>query len=147
MKDDSGKSLFYAVDQSYMASVLHKLASLSTSNPEYKKELEYAKIINQEMILQKNPKLNTNIKEDHINKLTSDINSLEQQERERIKREAFQRRFNLPVGLMVFIFLMTIFIMISFVEASLGTIFFGLLMSGIAGLAAAVYFRKRQIFG
>ncbi|HRG48654.1 MAG TPA: hypothetical protein PLX69_17930 [Leptospiraceae bacterium] len=144
LKDDSGKSLFYAVDQSYMASVLHKLASLSTSNPEYKKELEYAKIINQEMILQKNPKLNTNIKEDHINKLTSDINSLEQQERERIKREAFQRRFNLPVGLMVFIFLMTIFIMISFVEASLGTIFFGLLMSGIAGLAAAVYFRKKE---
>jgi hypothetical protein len=143
-KDENGKSVFYAVDQSYMASVLHKLASLSISNPEYKKELEYAKIINQELTLQKNPRLNTNIKEDHINKLTSDINSLEQQERERLKREAFQRKFNLPVGLIVFIFLMVIFVMISFVEASLGTIFFGLLVSAAAGLAAAIYFRKKD---
>jgi hypothetical protein len=143
-KDDSGKSVFYAVDQSYMASVLHKLASLSISNPEHKKELDYAKIINQELILQKNPKLNTNIKEDHITKLTSDMNSLEQQERERLKKEAFQRKFNLPVGLMAFIFLMTIFVMISFVEASLGTIFFGLLVSAAAGLFAAIYFRKKD---
>lgn len=143
-KDDSGKSVFYAVDQSYMASVLHKLASLAISNPEQKKELDYAKIINQELILQKNPKLNTNIKEDHITKLTSDMNSLEQQERERIKKEAFQRKFNLPAGLIVFIILMTIFVMISFVEASLGTIFFGLLVSAAAGLFAAIYFRKKD---
>jgi len=34
--------------------------------------------------------------------------------------------------------------MISFVEASLGTIFFGLLVSAAAGLAAAIYFRKKD---
>lgn len=92
-----------------MASVLHKLASLSISDPQYKKELDYAKIINQELILQKNPKLNTNIKEDHIHKLTSDMNSLEQRERERLKKEAFQRKFNLPAGMIVFILLMMFF--------------------------------------
>lgn len=143
-KDDSGKQTFYVVDHSYMASVLHKMASIAVTNPEYKKELDYAKVINQELTLQKNPKLNTNIKEDHVSKLTSDMNSLEQQERERLKREAFQRKFNLPVGLMVFIPLMAIFIIISFVEASLGAILFGLVLSGALGLAAAIYFRKRD---
>jgi len=143
-KDENGKSIFYAVDQSYMASVLHKLSSLATSNPDYKKELEYAKIINQELTLQKNPKLNTNIKEDHIHKLTSDMKSLEQQERERLKKEAFQRKFNLPVGLITFIFLMAFFLVISFYEASLGTIIFGFPLSAIAGLIAAVYFRKKD---
>ncbi|MBK8399067.1 MAG: hypothetical protein IPL26_27990 [Leptospiraceae bacterium] len=143
-KDDSGKSIFYVVDQSYMASVLHKLASLSISDPQYKKELDYAKIINQELILQKNPKLNTNIKEDHIHKLTSDMNSLEQRERERLKKEAFQRKFNLPAGMIVFILLMMFFLVISFSEGSLGTIIFGFPLSAILGLAAAVYFRKKD---
>ena len=143
-KDENGKSVFYAVDQSYMASVLHKLASQAITDPQYKKELEYAKIINQELTLQKNPKLNTNIKEDHIHKLTSDMNSLELKERERLKREAFQKKFNLPVGLIVFISLMMFFLAISFAEASLGTIIFGFPISAIFGFAAAVYFRKKD---
>ena len=143
-KDDNPKNLVYFVDQGYMASVLHKLASLALTSPEFKKQQAYAKIINQELTLQKNPKLNTNIKSDHVNKLTSDMNSLELAERERLKKEAFQKKFNMPIAMIVFAALMVFFLFISFAEGSLGTILFGFVLSSALAIVSGLYFRKKD---
>lgn len=144
VKDESGKSLLYAVDQSYMASVLHKLTEQSTSDPKSKQELEYAKIINQEMILSKNPRLNINIKADHIDKLKKDMSTMEKMEREKKKKEEFQKRFNVPVGLSVFAILSLMIVAISFSDANILVLLIGLPISVALGILAAVYFRRKS---
>lgn len=143
-QDESSKGMVYFVDQGFMASVLHKLTSLSTTSQEYKNQLSYAKIINQELSLQKNPRLNQNIKDDHVIKLSSDIQSIEGIERERIKKEAFQKRFNLPVGAVTFVALMAFFLIISFSDGSLSTIIIGFLISSAISIFTGIFFRKKD---
>ncbi len=142
--DENPKEIVYFVDQSYMASVIHKLTSLATTSPEYKKQLAFAKLINQELSLQKNPKLNQNIKDDHVIKLSSDVHTIESTERERIKKELFQRKFNLPVSAISFVALMAFFLIIAFADGSLSTIIVGLLISAAISIFVGVYFRKKD---
>jgi ABC-type multidrug transport system fused ATPase/permease subunit len=117
---------------------------LALTSTEHKKQLGYAKVINQELTLQKNPKLNVNIKSDHVSKLTSDVNQIEQLERERLKKEAFQKKFNITVGLVSFIISLMFFLILSLSDSSFATLVFGFLISIVIGISAGLYFRKKD---
>lgn len=142
-KRPDGSSTYYVVDHCYMAAVLHKLALDGRTNPEYKKQLEYAKIINHRLSNPKHPELNSKIKPDLISKLQSDVKNMELEELERERGEEIRSRFNLVPGFLTFFVSTLIFITAGYYLRSALPIFFGVPFSIALGFMAAIYFREK----
>ncbi len=126
-----------------MAAVIHKLALDGRSNPEYKKQLEYAKIINHRLSNPKHPELNSKIKPDLIAKLNADVKNMEMEEMERERGEEIRSRFNVVPGILTFIVSTLIFITAGYYLRSALPIFFGVPFSIALGFMAAIYFREK----
>lgn len=142
-KKPDGSSIYYVVDHCYMAAVIHKLALDGRSNPEYKKQLEYAKIINHRLSNPKHPELNSKIKPDLIAKLNADVKNMEMEEMERERGDEIRSRFNVVPGILTFIVSTLIFITAGYYLRSALPIFFGVPFSIALGFMAAIYFREK----
>ncbi|MCX7998897.1 MAG: hypothetical protein N3A69_08095, partial [Leptospiraceae bacterium] len=95
-----GKKIYYTVDQSYMAAVLHKYSTTPQLDDIQKKEYELAKIINQEMLDSKNPRLNINIKPELMQKLNLDIQRKELEEKEKLRESLGIGKLNFIPGIL-----------------------------------------------
>jgi hypothetical protein len=141
---EDGTKILYAVDQSYMASVMHKLTSLATEDDDYATQLTIAKQIYDELFAKKDPKLNSKIKEDHLAHLSEDMRKLEETVNEKRRREDFQKKYNVTAGgISFFVFLLICFIL-AFANGNLIFVLAGIPLSAIVGFIAAKFFRKRR---
>ncbi|MDF3820024.1 hypothetical protein P3G55_08950 [Leptospira sp. 96542] len=142
-KMPDGKSLYYVVDHGYMAAVIHKLAFEGRTNPEYKKQLEFAKTINNRLSNPKHPELNNKLKPDLIAKLNADVKNMEHEELERERANEIRSRFNVIPGVLTFVVSTLIFITGAYYLRSAIPIFFGVPFSIALGFVAAIYFREK----
>ncbi|TGL87589.1 hypothetical protein EHQ68_07295 [Leptospira congkakensis] len=139
-----GRSVYYVVDHGYMAAVIHKLAFEGRTNPEYKKQLGYAKIINHKLSNPKHPELNNKLKPELIAKLNADVKNMEVEELERERSNEIRSRFNVVPGILAFIVSTMIFITGAYYLRSAMPIFFGVPFSVVIGFMAAIYFREKS---
>lgn len=139
-----GEETFYAVDQGYMASVLHKLTTISSTDPEYEKQIEYAKIINQNMINTKNPRLNVNIKDEHLDNLYVDMKKIELIDGDKKKSEDFHKKYNTIAGLLGGLVTLLLFFSISFMYTDLILILIGFPVALVVAYLAALFFRQKE---
>ncbi|MCB1158519.1 MAG: hypothetical protein KDK45_13530, partial [Leptospiraceae bacterium] len=144
MSNEQGRLMMYCVDQGYMASVLHKLSSLSNTDPEMAEQLNIAKKIFEDLKLRNDPRINGKIREDHVNRLVEDINRFERDALERQKRENFRRKYNLPAGLSATIFCLIGSFFLASVESNVFFIVTGIPLSFIIGFISARFFRVRK---
>ncbi|TGN19009.1 hypothetical protein [Leptospira idonii] len=142
-KRPDGSSAYYVVDHGYLAAVIHKLAFEGKSNPEYKKQLEYAKIINHRLSNPKHPELNGKLKPDIIAKMNAEVRNMEQEEEEKAKSDEIRSRFNVIPGILTFIVSTLIFVTAGYYLRSAVPIFFGVPFSIAAGFFAAIFFREK----
>ncbi|WCL49886.1 hypothetical protein [Leptospira sp. GIMC2001] len=142
--DLNGPSIFYVVDHGYMAAVLHKLTAQSKTNTEFLKQLDIAKTINEKLSNPKHPELNSKLRPELIVKLSSDIREIERLHQEKIRSQEFQKKINIPAGLMCFLASMLIFITGSYMFTSLVPIVFGVPFSVVIGVMAAYFFREKS---
>ncbi|TGK85599.1 hypothetical protein EHQ23_13235 [Leptospira bourretii] len=139
-----GRSVYYVVDHGYMAAVIHKLAFEGRTNPEYKKQLGYAKIINHKLSNPKHPELNNKLKPELIAKLNADVKNMEVEELERERSNEIRSRFNAVPGILTFVVSTLIFITGAYYLRSAMPIFFGVPFSVVLGFMAAIYFREKS---
>jgi hypothetical protein len=142
-QDESGKKLFYTVDQSYMAAVLHKYAS-EKNDPSLQREYEIAKLINQDLESTKNTRLNINIKPDLMEKLKLDIQKKELEEKEKLKEEFEKGKFNILSGFLALAISLFITIYLYSIENDVVYLIFGIPVSLIAGYLAAVFIKLQK---
>ncbi|PJZ46631.1 hypothetical protein [Leptospira brenneri] len=138
-----GRSVYYVVDHGYMAAVIHKLAFEGRTNPEYKKQLGYAKIINHKLSNPKHPELNNKLKPELIAKLNADVKNMEVEELEKERSNEIRSRFNVVPGILTFVVSTLIFITGAYYLRSAMPIFFGVPFSVVLGFMAAIYFREK----
>lgn len=143
-KQPDGKSIYYVVDHGYMAAVIHKLAFEGRTNPEYKKQLGYAKIINHKLSNPKHPELNNKLKPELISKLNADVKNMEVEELEKERSNEIRSRFNAVPGILTFVVSTLIFITAAYYLRSAMPIFFGVPFSVVLGFMAAIYFREKS---
>lgn len=139
-----GRSVYYVVDHGYMAAVIHKLAFEGRTNPEYKKQLGYAKIINHKLSNPKHPELNNKLKPELIAKLNADVKNMEVEELEKERSNEIRSRFNAVPGILTFVVSTLIFITGAYYLRSAMPIFFGVPFSVVLGFMAAIYFREKS---
>ncbi|MCW7494367.1 hypothetical protein ND861_17105 [Leptospira sp. 2 VSF19] len=139
-----GRSVYYVVDHGYMAAVIHKLAFEGRTNPEYKKQLGYAKIINHKLSNPKHPELNNKLKPELIAKLNADVKNMEVEELEKERSNEIRSRFNVVPGILTFVVSTLIFITGAYYLRSAMPIFFGVPFSVVLGFMAAIYFREKS---
>jgi hypothetical protein len=144
LKKDNGDSLFFIVDHGYMAAVMHKLASEADKNPEYKRQLDIARSINDKLSNPKHPELNSKLKPEDIVKLSSHVREIERLNQEKLRNQEFQKKVNLPAGLLAFVASTLIFVTGSYYLQSLIPIVFGVPFSSIVGVFAAYFFREKS---
>lgn len=142
-KTPDGRSVYYVVDHGYMAAVIHKLAFEGRTNPEYKKQLGYAKIINHKLSNPKHPGLNGKLKPELIAKLNADVKNMEVEELEKERSNEIRSRFNVVPGILTFVVSTMIFITAAYYLRSAMPIFFGVPFSVVLGFLAAIYFREK----
>jgi hypothetical protein len=142
-RDIDGNKIYYIVDQSYMAGVLHKYAT--TPNPDAKTQREYdiAKQFNDEMVRTKNPRLNVNIRPDLLEKLSMDILKHERSEMEKEKSEFYSNKFNYLAGIIGFGIGLIITIALFTVENDAVFLVFGIPFSILVGYLCAILIKKR----
>lgn len=143
-KKEDGGSIFYIVDHGYMASVLHKLTAHSKDSPEYKRQLDIAKIINDKLSNPKHPELNSKLRPEIIVKLSSDMREMDRNHQEKIRNQEFQKKINIPAGLLSFTASILIFVTASYYLKSLVPVVFGVPFSTIIGVMAAFFFREKS---
>ncbi len=139
-----GKSIFYVVDHGYMAAVMHKLTSDSDKHPELSRQLEIAKIIFSKLSNPKHPELNSKLNPENIVKLNMDIREIERVKQERLRNQEFQKKINIPAGLLTFIACVLIFLTASFNFQSIIPIVFGVPFSIVIAVMAAFFFREKS---
>lgn len=142
-KSPDGRSIYYVVDHGYLAAVIHKLAFEGRTNPEYKKQLGYAKIINHKLSNPKHPGLNNKLKPELIAKLNADVKNMEVEELEKERSNEIRSRFNVIPGILTFVVSTMIFITGAYYLRSAMPIFFGVPFSVVIGFLAAIYFREK----
>lgn len=142
-KSPDGRSIYYVVDHGYLAAVIHKLAFEGRTNPEYKKQLGYAKIINHKLSNPKHPGLNNKLKPELIAKLNADVKNMEVEELEKERSNEIRSRFNVIHGILTFVVSTMIFITGAYYLRSAMPIFFGVPFSVVIGFLAAIYFREK----
>jgi hypothetical protein len=143
-KKEDGKSEFYIVDHGYMTSVLHKLTAHANDSPEYKRQLDIAKLINDKLSNPKHPELNSKLRPEIIVKLSSDMREMEKNHLDKIRNQEFQKKINLPAGLLAFIASILIFVTASYFIQSLVPIVFGVPFSVVIGIMAAFFYREKS---
>lgn len=143
-KREDGTSTYYVLDHGYMAAVLHKLASDADKHPELKKQLEIAKSINEKLSNPKHPELNSKLRPEHIVKLSSDVREMERLQQEKLRSQEFQKKINVPAGLMCFATSILIFVTASYYIQSMVPIVFGVPFSAVVGVIAAYFFREKS---
>lgn len=144
MKDDEGNPTYFVVDHGYMAAVMHKLTSESHKHPEYKKQLDIARSINDKLSNPKHPELNSKLNPENIVKLSSDVREMERIQQEKLKNQEFQKKVNIPAGLLTFVASTLIFVTGSYSFQSMIPIVFGVPFSILVGVIAAYFFREKS---
>lgn len=139
---EKNEDVMYIVDQSYMASVLHKITSLAILDQNYKKQLEYAKIINQEMIKTQNHKLNSKVNSEHIDKLHADVSRMETLDREKRKREELRNKYNFVAAILGGVISQLIFTVASVANSDVFLFFVGVPISLAVAYIAATFFSQ-----
>ncbi|TGN14129.1 hypothetical protein [Leptospira ilyithenensis] len=142
-RNASGQVNYYVVDHGYMAAVIHKLSFEGRSNPELKKQLEFAKIINHRLSNPKHPELNGKLKPDSIGKMNVEVRNMEHEEEERAKSEEMKSRFNVVAGVLTFVVSTLIFVTAAYYLKSAVPIFFGVPFSIATGFFLAIFFREK----
>ncbi len=143
-KKEDGSSELYIVDHGYMASVLHKLTAHANDSPEYKRQLDIAKLINNKLSNPKHPELNSKLRPEIIVKLSSDMREMEKNHQEKIRNQEFQKKINLPAGLLAFVATILIFVTASYFLQSIVPIVFGVPFSTVIGIMAAFFYREKS---
>lgn len=143
-KKENGGSIFYIVDHGYMSAVLHKLTAHANDSPEYKRQLDIAKIINDKLSNPKHPELNSKLRPEIIVKLSSDMREMDRTHQEKIRNQEFQKKINIPAGLLSFTASILIFVTASYYLRSLVPVVFGVPFSTIIGVMAAYFFREKS---
>jgi RNA binding exosome subunit len=141
---EDGSTEYYVVDHGYMAAVLHKFTSQAPIHPEMKKQLDIAKTINEKLSNPKHPELNSKLRPEIMVKLSSDIREMERQYQEKVKSAEFQKKINLPAGILAFVASILIFLIGSYNFQSLIPIVFGVPFSVVVGVMAAYFFREKS---
>lgn len=144
IKKENGISNYYVLDHGYMAAVMHKLASEADSNQELKRQLGIAKTIHEKLSNPKHPELNSKLRPEHIVKLSSDIREMERLQQEQKQKQEFQKKINVPAGLLSFVASILIFVTASYYLQSLIPIVFGVPFSIAVGVIAAFFFREKS---
>ncbi|WP_411823599.1 hypothetical protein [Leptospira sp. 'Mane'] len=144
-RTSSGQVNYYVVDHGYMAAVINKLSFEGKTNPELKKQLEFAKIINHRLSNPKHPELNGKLKPDSIVKMNAEVRNMEHEEEERAKSEEMRSRFNVVAGVLTFIVSTLIFVTAAYYLKSAVPIFFGVPFSIAAGFFSAIFFRDKTL--
>lgn len=132
-----GKKIYYTVDQSYMAAVLHKYSTTPQLDDVQKKEYELAKIINQEMLDSKNPRLNINIKSELMQKLNLDIQQKELEEKEKLRESLGIGKLNLIPGFLGLALSLFITFYLYSLDGDIAYLLFGIPVSLVIGYLAA----------
>jgi hypothetical protein len=142
-KIPDGNHKFYVVDQSYMASVLHKYGTELKSDTEAIKEYEIAKKINEEMISTQNPRLNINLDKGMVNQLETDLLNSEKAEKDKEKDDFFKNKFNM----IAFLIVLALGVFISFLLYSsndeIESVLVGLPLSTAIAFFAGLLTKKR----
>ncbi|MCB1142154.1 MAG: hypothetical protein H7A24_08905 [Leptospiraceae bacterium] len=141
---ENSKSKFYTIDQSYMASVLHKYGTTSKDDPEMQKEYEIAMKINEEMISSKNPRLNINLNEEHVEKMNQDLNRMAIESKAKEKSDFFQNKFNSTVFLITLILGITVTTFLFSLGEDFEYILFGLPLTLFISFMAATIIKKKE---
>ncbi|MDX1961343.1 MAG: hypothetical protein SFU98_22430 [Leptospiraceae bacterium] len=140
----NGSKVVYAVDQSYMAGVLHKYGSIPKDSQEVQHEFELVKQMNQELTTNGDTRLNINIRKDHIDKLNLEVLRQEQDERDKIRSDFFNTKFNFLAGFLALGVSLIISLFLFSVENEILYMIFGIPLSIAAGYFSAILIKKRE---
>jgi hypothetical protein len=140
-RDESGKKVYYTVDQSYMAGVLHKYSTTASGDSTLEREYELAKLINQDLVQTNNPRLNINIKPELMEKLTLDILRKEHESKERMRSEFLKGKFNPITGFLGLAISLFITLFFYSAENDIVYLLFGIPVSFLIGYLCAVFLK------
>ncbi len=143
-KNANGTSVFYVVDHGYMTAVLHKLTIDGKSNPELRKQLDYAKKKKKKLTNPKHPELNGKLKPDLIAKLMMEIDNEGIRDLEDKKQQDLKNKINVPFGVMAFFVSALAFVTAAFIFETTDPFFFGIPFSIILGILVAIFFREKS---